>query len=92
MNVERQFRQFHGRPSRETKRVRFDVPKSLVVLGKAVAIEYECDKLHGGGDGKRAIYRHKFDSGVLVVADEKMKRQLYIIGERLIVTDAGIEH
>jgi len=64
----------------------------LVVLGKAVAIEYECDKLNGGGDGQHAVYRHKFDSGAFVVADEKMKRQLYIIGDRLIVTDAGIEH
>jgi hypothetical protein len=70
--------------------VDFHVPKKLLVLGRAVAVEYECDKLHGGGDGKRAVYRHKFETPAVVCMDERGKKQLYIIGSRIVVDDAGI--
>lgn len=61
-------------------------------LGRAVAIEYECDKINGGGDGQKAVYRHEFDRGAYLYMDNTAKRQLYIIGDKIRVTDAGIEH
>jgi hypothetical protein len=87
------YRAFHGRRVRRVKKIRFDNPKPpLICLGEAVAIEYACDKLNGGGDGKLAVYRHEFTTPVKVFMDQTKKRQLYIVGERLKVTDAGIEH
>jgi hypothetical protein len=55
-------------------------------------VEYECDKLHGGGDGRKNIFRHVFSRGTVLAMDERAKGQLYIIGDRLKVTAAGIEH
>lgn len=74
------------------KDVNFHVPKQLVFLGKAIAIEYECDKWNGGGDGTKAVYRHTFETPAVVAMDERGKKQIYIIGDRLKVTDAGIEN
>lgn len=71
---------------------RFVPPKGMVILGEVVAVEYQTDKLNGGGDGTMATYRHKFDRGSVLCADEKMKHQLYIIGKKIKVTSAGIEH
>lgn len=93
MALDKKYFDFHGKNTRKRRDINFHVPKKgLVKLGKATAIEYECSKIHGGGDGKRAVYRHEFETPVYVYADERMKKQLYIIGERLRVTDAGIEH
>lgn len=86
------YSRFHGHEPRTARRASFTVPKGLIILGEAVAVEYRCDKLNGGGDGTKAVYRHKFDKGAVVCADEKMRKQLYIIGSKIIVTDAGIEH
>jgi len=84
---------FHGKDPKFQESLRFDVPRSgLVRLGKAIAIEYRCDKLNGGGDGTQATYRHRFETPVYLYMDESCKRQLYIIGEKLKVTDAGIEN
>jgi hypothetical protein len=91
-DLQKQYERFHGHGPRTARVQRFDPPTGFVVLGEAVAVEYRCDKLNGGGDGTRAIYRHKFDKGAVVVADQAMRRQLYILGPRIIVTDAGIEH
>jgi hypothetical protein len=93
VKAERAFHAFHGRRVRRVKKIRFDNPKPpLICLGQAVAIEYACDKLHGGGDGKVAVYRHKFETPVMLFMDQSKKRQLYIIGSRLKVTSAGIEN
>jgi hypothetical protein len=92
MNLHRQYITFHGKRTRKERDVNFHVPKGLVVLGRAVAIEYECDKLNGGGDGQKAVYRHEFETPSLVCMDETMKKQIYIIGSRLIVTTEGIEN
>lgn len=92
MNLHSKYITFHGKRTKKERDVNFHVPKGLIVLGKAVAIEYECDKLNGGGDGKKAVYRHEFETPVLVCMDETMKKQLYVIGPKLIVTDAGIEN
>lgn len=92
MSLKDQYQRFHGKPSRREGAFDFRAPKGLVVLGEAVAVEYKCNKLNGGGDGRMAVYRHKFDKGAVVCCDDKAKRQLYILGSKIIVTSAGIEH
>jgi len=88
----KQYHRFHGHGVRWRKSWDFHQPRELVVLGKAVAIEYECDKLNGGGDGKRAVYRHEFETPAYVCQDETGRKQLYILGNRVKVTEAGIEN
>lgn len=90
MSAVRKYEQFHGHPVKFKKNHNLHVPTDLVILGRAVAIEYESDKLNGGGDGKKAIYRHKFSPNTLLCCDEKGKRQLYILGSKLYVNDRGI--
>lgn len=84
--------EFHGKQPKRSRRVNFHKPKTLIILGKAHAIEYVTDKLHGGGDGKEAIYRHTFETPALVCMDETGRKQLYVIGKDLVVTEAGIEN
>lgn len=86
------YEEFHGRKLRRISKVTFRHPKKLIILGKAVAIEYECSKYNGGGDGKRAIYRHEFETPALVCMDEQGKTQLYVIGKDIRVTSAGVEN
>jgi len=90
--LKKKYKSFHGHEPRSREKFRFDNPKGLVILGRAVAVEYACDKQHGGGDGKLAVYRHEFETPSLVCMDEKGKRQLYIIGDKIKVTEAGIEN
>ena len=61
----KKYKAFHGHDPRFSKDWDFKVPKNLVILGKAVAIEYETDKLNGGGDGKMFTYRHEFCSFIV---------------------------
>jgi hypothetical protein len=86
----KKYEQFHGRRSRKTASRPFHVPSSLVYLGEAVAVEYLSDKLNGGGDGAKAIYRHKFSPGAVLCMDEKARGQLYILGSKIYVNDRGI--
>jgi len=83
---------FHGKPPTRRRTVDFHVPKHLVVLGKAKAIEYMCSKRNGGGDGRNAIYRHEFENPMYLCMDERKGKQLYIIGGRLKVSAAGVEN
>jgi hypothetical protein len=92
MGAKTLYEQFHGHAVRWIERFQFHDPKKLVILGKAHAIEYVSDKFNGGGDGKKAIYRHTFETPALVCADERGKCQLYILGDELIVTSDGIEN
>jgi len=92
MSAAKQYEKFHGKPVPRNRQWNFHTPKTLVILGEAVSVEYRCDKLNGGGDGKKAVYRHEFDSGAYICMDEKSRTQLYIIGKKIIVTAAGIEH
>lgn len=92
MRASNRYIQFHGHGVRKRMSANFHYPESLVILGRAVAIEYECDKLNGGGDGTTAVYRHEFETPAIVCMDEKGAKQLYIVGEEIIVTDAGIEN
>lgn len=80
---------FQGEPVDSARKVPKPKPLVLVALGRAVAIEYESDKRNGGGDGKKAIYRHKFAPDDIVATDQD-GRTLYIIGPRLRVNSRGI--
>lgn len=86
---------FQGRPARGVIRLNVDTlkgfPKNLIFLGEAIEIVYRCDKRNGGGDGRQAYYKHKFSKGTLLCTDRKMK-QLYVVGQKLKVTAAGIEN
>ena len=86
------YEMFHGRSPKRKDALDFHVPRELTLLGAAVAIEYRCNKLNGGGDGKQAVYRHEFETPVMLAMDERHGKQLYIIGNRVTVTDRGIEH
>lgn len=88
----RAYKSFHGRGVRAVTKINYVPPRQLICLGDAVAIEYECDKNNGGGDGTMAVYRHEFETPVKLFMDTTKKRQLYIIGSRLKVTHAGIEN
>lgn len=80
---------FQGEPVDEAREVRKPAPLVLVALGRAVAIEYESNKKNGGGDGKRATYRHEFHPGDILATDQD-GRTLYVIGPRLRVNSRGI--
>ncbi len=88
----RKYKAFHGFNGRRVPDTFFHVPKTLVCLGQAHAIEYICEKYNGGGDGTIATYRHIFDTPCHLFMDERGKKQLYILGTKLKVTDAGIEN
>jgi hypothetical protein len=92
MNAYSKYAQFHGRHHKKVNALNFHVPKTLVLLGEAIAVEYRCDKLNGGGDGKKAVYRHEFETPAIVCMDEKARRQLYIIGPSITVDDEGIKN
>jgi hypothetical protein len=86
------YKNFHGKKPRKITNMLMHIPGQLIFLGKAHKIEYICDKKNGGGDGKKAIYVHKFGKTVNLYMDERNKKQLYLIGADLKVTDAGIEN
>jgi hypothetical protein len=93
MNLaQKAYRRFHGKPPDKTIETIFTVPDKLVYLGEAVSIIYKSDKKHGGGNGTPRLFKHDFKSGVFLAMDKSAKRQLYIIGNRLKVTQAGIEN
>jgi hypothetical protein len=83
------YAKFHGRASRREMEVTIPDFDTLVVLGKAVAVEYECDKLNGGGDGTTATYRHELHAGDILCADPSGKI-LVILGPKLAVKEEGI--
>ena len=92
MSARRKYEMFHGHEPRYETKKKFTIPKNLIVLGDAIAIEYATDKFNGGGDGKYFTYRHEFESPALVCMDEKAGKQLYILGSQIKVTQAGIEN
>lgn len=92
MNALDRYRQFHGKEPKSTQKIRAYPSKRLVVLGKAVAIEYRCSKRNGGGDGRSAVYRHEFETPVELCMDESGRRFLYLIGDHLTVDDEGIKN
>ena len=86
----RKYENFWGRRVRSVRKRKIHIPEALVYLGEAYAIEYLSDKFNGGGDGKMAVYRHKFKSGAKLYMDEKGKAQLYILGSKITVNNRGI--
>ena len=89
--AEKAYRKFHGQGVSETFETSFTIPRRLIHLGDAVAIIYRSDKKNGGGNGMPRLFKHDFKKGVILAMDETAKRQLYIIGNTLKVTSAGIE-
>lgn len=87
-----QYRMFHGKSPVKISAHNFHIPQYLVLLGKAVAIEYEIDKVNGGGDGKKHVYRHTFEKPTFLCMDERSGKSLYITGKHLTITEAGIEN
>ena len=86
------YREFHGKGPVRIYQRKFNYPEKLIFLGYAHKIEYISNKLNGGGDGKTATYVHKFTRGTKLYMDEKMGKQLYIVGAKLQVTDEGIKN
>ena len=84
------YKKFHGRTPKKVRQGSFHVPTHLILLGEAVEIVYRCDKLNGGGDGKQWEYKHKFSKGTKLYMDERTGKVLYISGNKLKVTRAGI--
>ncbi len=91
-NVVRLYQKFHGKLPRKEIFFPWHPPKRMVMLGRCVAVIYESNKIHGGGDGKPAQYIHEFESPVILCMDERAKKQLYILGNRVKVTEHGIEN
>ncbi len=59
--------------------------KRLAFLGMGVAIEYEVQKQ---SDRKTHVYRHEFESPCIVASNGK---EIIIIGDKITVTEKGIE-
>jgi hypothetical protein len=92
MDAVDRYRQFHGKEPKSARQIRAYPSKKLVVLGRAVAIEYRCSKYNGGGDGRSAVYRHEFETPVELCMDESGRQFLYLIGKNIIVDDEGIKN
>lgn len=88
--AEKAYKQFHGQNANQTFETVFTQPRKLVFLGDAVSIIYRSDKKNGGGNGTPRLFKHDFKPGAMLAMDEN-KRQLYILGNSLKVTSAGIE-
>lgn len=94
------FRMFHGVEPTEAVRVVMDtkIPRELVVLGRALAVEYQ--PLTGRKEGK--AYRHEFgDTGarrldtVVYLCTDKSRKRYYLVpenptGRYPVTTERGI--
>lgn len=87
--AERQFYKFQGRKPKRKKYIVFEMPETLIHLANVTAIEYESDKKHGGGNGKKNIWRHDFKSKVKLCSDKNMDK-IYLIGGKLKIKKSGI--
>lgn len=83
------YERFHGRSPEKIDKVHFHDPQQLVRLGRAISIVYLSDKLNGGGDGTPTEFIHEHHKDTYLYTDEKGK-QLYLIGPKLKVDEAGI--
>lgn len=85
---------FHGKTPKTTKTVNLPPIREMVVLGRAVAIEYECEKLNGvkpSRAGKRNIFRHEMPKGNILSTNESGSI-LIVRGPKLSVKESGINH
>ena len=91
-HIARKYEMFHGKKARKVTTTDFHVPKYLIYLGEAHAIEYRSNKLNGGGDGRLTIYTHRIETKCALYMDERCQKQLYLIGDKIKVTSRGIEN
>ena len=88
--AQKRFFEFNGRKCDSVFSVPFEIEKPIY-FSKAISILYESDKKHGGGDGKKNLFRHKFGTTVHLYTNKE--KTVYIVaGRNLTVTDRGIEH
>jgi hypothetical protein len=85
--AEKSYETFTGRESRYVSEV--EIPEHWDYVASLTHIEYESDKLNGGGTGKMEIFRHRFSSGTVLESSGYWMR---ISGPRLTVTEFGIEN
>lgn len=82
--------EFHGHEYEFVEERDIEISPTLVRLGRVHSIVYESDKFNGGGDGKKALYEHKFKRGAHLCTNEKGEKILIIVGDKIRVTDRGI--
>jgi hypothetical protein len=85
----KRFKRFQGRAPNRVTAIELPYPKALVYLGRAIAIEYESDKVLKAGDRRQPrqrVYRHELGPGVKIYADPK-GRTVFMRGGRFRVTD-----
>lgn len=90
----KRFQGFHGRAPSKIRSVELPLPNDLrklelVYLGRAIAIEYESDKVMHKADRrlpKSRTYRHEFGAGVEVYCDASGRVGI-IRGGKFRVTD-----
>ena len=83
---------FQGKKSKSVKRVADYRPETLVILGRAVKITYECSKKNGVDPrfaGKKNLFVHELDRDALLYYDPK-GRVLLIRSDKLTVKKSGI--
>lgn len=79
------YRAFHKKNPDKMTTAEFTMPKSLIRLGSAVAVEYRSDKPLAGVR-KNRIYRHKFGRNVILYCHPN-RRWLFVSGGNFRVTD-----
>lgn len=82
----RTYRRFHKKEPDKITEIDFPTPKTLVCLGRAVAVEYESKKKFVGQKRKTNVFRHEIGKGVMIYTDETGK-WLFVSGGRFHVTD-----
>ena len=82
------FETFHGYPAQYVSGI--DIPEHFGEPQKAVSVLYESDKLNGGGDGRKNLFRHRFRRGTVVEMGDSEYPCLRIYGPTLYVDDRGI--
>lgn len=87
VQAEQSFELFTGRKSRFVSSV--NVPENWQDVGSVTHIEYESDKINGGGTGKPEIFRHKFGPFTRLHSSGFWMK---ITGPDLTVTEFGIEN
>jgi hypothetical protein len=89
-NSRKRFNLFTGFEAGEITSSRIiSAPGELICIAKPTSISYYSDKINGGGDGKLAIYDHRFSAKTLLYTDPA-GTFLVIAGPNLRITQRGI--
>lgn len=73
-----------------THTVGIEVPVDWSFSGIAESVLYRSDKLHGGGNGRKNLFRHKFNPGTRLYRSRSCPEWVKIEGTDLVVEDRGI--